>query len=160
MGCQKCHKTKTKPFQWYKLWESPYILTYRKVLRTKCCISPHLVSIAQTAQDRLLVPRILAVLDFQQKNKSLLGNKKSPSTWIKRKSFQYSINIAPWCRCLLHILSAQFERHCSILLHDHHIRTMLYFLYVRRHALNSPFPKYVCSVVRSLSVTLANACKF
>ena len=24
----------------------------------------------------------------------------------------------------------------------------------------SPFPKYVCSVVRSLSVTLANACKF
>ena len=26
--------------------------------------------------------------------------------------------------------------------------------------MNSPFPKYVCSVVRSLSVTLANACKF
>ena len=26
--------------------------------------------------------------------------------------------------------------------------------------LNSPFPKYVCSVVRSLSEILANACKF
>ena len=58
-------------------------------LAHKMYISPHLVSIitapsAQTAQDRLLVPRILAVLDFQQKNKPPppppLGNKKPPST--------------------------------------------------------------------------------
>ena len=29
----------------------------------------------------------------------------------KRESYPYSKNIAPWCRCSLHIVSAHFEQH-------------------------------------------------
>ena len=82
---------------------------------------------------------------FPESSRYQISSKKTKAPWEKKKvpvnmnfkkrgSFQYSINIAPWCRCLLHILSAKFEHHCSILLHDHRIRTMLYFRYVRRHA--------------------------
>ena len=116
MGCLKIPENEEQTFPTVETMGESYILIYRKVLTTKCSIFPHVLS--------TITAPLHSCLGLASRSQNPRGTRfpaKNTAPWEiksprkhefkKRKSYPYGKNIAPWCRCSLHMVSAHFEQH-------------------------------------------------